>query len=256
MLYSGKLFIGIDLTQGEKVISYSVLNEDLETITLAQGSYQSLLTYLGEQQTSIVGIYGPAQPNQNILTSADRRTQYEIKMGKGRPGNMRVAEYVLKQHKLPTYQTPNTTKDAPAWMQTSFKLYRDLAKLGYQKFSIGTNAGQQMAEVLPEVGFKAWVEGELLTRRSFHGRLQRQLALYEMGINITDPMLYFEEITRYKILQGVLPEEIILPNGTLSALSAAYLAWQTKHQPENITLVGLEIEGQIAIPTELVTNAK
>lgn len=255
MLFSGELYIGIDLTRGEKSICYSALNEDLETITLSQGDYQSLLAYLGGQQNAVLGIYGPARPNLNIMVDAERRSQFLVEMGKGRPGNMRVAEYFLKQHKLPTYQTPNTEQSAPDWMQTSFKLTKHLHKIGYQIYAPGDQADQQFVEVLPEVGFCAWIEGEVLPRKTFHGRMQRQLVLYEFGVRLPDPMGFFEEVTRYKILQGMLPEKLVMSAGILSSLAAAYLAWQARHEPENITLVGLEQEGRIAVPKKAVHDS-
>jgi hypothetical protein len=111
-----------------------------------------------------------------------------------------------------------------------------------------------MVEVLPEVGFCAWIDGEILPRNTFYGRMQRQLVLYELGIRLLDPMSFFEEVTRYKILQGMLPDKIVMKSGMLSALAGAFLAWQTKYEPEKIALVGLEQEGRIGIPANLVKN--
>lgn len=248
MLFSGELYIGIDLTRGEKSITYAALDQDLETVTLTQGDYSSLLAFLGGQQKAVLGICGPAQPNAGILVDAESRTRFLIELGKGRPGNMRVAEYQLRQQKLPVYQTPDSASSAPDWMKTSFKLYKHLLKTGYQAYFAGCHADRQMVETLPEAGYSAWLPGEVLSRNSFHGRLQRQLALYDLGVNLPDPMSFFEEITRFKIMQGALPEKIVFSAGMLSALGAAYLAWQTQHQTGEIALVGIRQEGQIAVP--------
>jgi hypothetical protein len=253
MLFSGELYIGIDLTRGEKSIHYAALNQDLEPITLTQGNYKSLISFLGGQQKAALGIHGPARPNLEILTNAERRSQFLIEMGKGRPGNMRVAEYELKRLNLPTYQTPHDESSAPKWMQTSFRLFEYLKKLNYSNYSPSIDADLQVMEVLPEVSFRAWVDGAILPKNTFYGRMQRQLILYDRGIHLPDPMDFFEEITRFKIRQGILPANTILNNGTLSALGAAYMAWQTRHEPEKIALVGLVQEGQIAVPAKMVT---
>jgi len=253
MLFSGELYVGVNLTRGEKSISYAALNHDLEPVTLAQDDYPSLLAYLGGQQQAVVGVYGPAKPNANILVDAERRSQFLIELSKGRPGNMRVAEYQLKQHKLPTFQTPASEMDAPLWMRTSFKLYRYLHKAGYQDYFVGCQAERQVVEVMPEVGFRAWMEGDLLPRNSFYGRMQRQLILYDLGIDLPDPMQFFEEVTRYKILQGILPDKAVLNVGMLIALGAAFMAWQTQQESEKIALVGLAQEGQIAVPASVLS---
>lgn len=254
MLFSGELYIGIDLKKGEKSISYAALDRDLEPVTLSQGSYNTLISYLAGQQTAVLGINGPAKPNLEILTNAERRSQFLIEMGKGRPGNMRVAEYELKRHHLPAYQTPHEESSAPGWMKTSFKLYSYLQKLNYKNYSPGLDYALQLMEVLPEVGFRAWADGDLLPKSSFYGKMQRQLILYDRGINLPDPMEFFEEITRFKIRQGILPNKALMSSGTLSALGAAYMAWQTQHEPEQIALVGLAQEGQIAVPAKLIAD--
>ena len=251
MLFSGELYVGIDLTRGERSIYYAALDKDLEPVTLAQDDYSSLLAYLGGQQKAVLGVCGPARPNASILVNAESRTQFLIELGKGRPGNMRVAEYFLKQRKLPVYQTPDTVQQAPDWMKTSFKLYQHLQKTGYKEYFVGCQAERQVVEICSEVGYRAWLTGEVLPRNKFYGRMQRQLALYDLGVNLPDPMDFFEEITRFKILQGKLPEKVILSTGLLSALGAAYIAWQTQHQPEEVSLVGIKNEGQIAIPAAL-----
>ena len=76
MLFSGELYIGIDLTRGEKSIHYAALNQDLEPITLTQGNYKSLISFIGGQQKAALGIHGPARPNLEILTNAERRSQF------------------------------------------------------------------------------------------------------------------------------------------------------------------------------------
>ena len=85
----------------------------------------------------------------------------------------------------------------------------------------------------------------LLPRRSLEGRLQRSAILYEQGLQIRDPIDIFEEITRFKLIQGILPLENIYSSKQLDALVAAYLAWMAVNRPGQIAL-----KGEFALPAQ------
>jgi hypothetical protein len=254
MLFSSIVYIGIDPSPGKKSIHYAALSPELDLLARAHGDLNTLLAFLSGQQQAVIAIHGPARPNARILTNADRREQYLIPLSKGRPGNMRVAEYTLRQHGLPVFQTPAKAADAPQWMQTAFKLTEKLGKSGYQPWQPGADHLNQILEVLPELGYRAWLPGQVLPANSLHGRLQRMLALYDLGLKLPDPMSFFEEITRYRLLQGVLPLDTVLSAPALSAMAAAYLAWQAAHQPADLTQVGIPQEGQITLPAALLRD--
>lgn len=254
MLFASIAYIGVDPSPGRRTIHYAALGPDLELLARGAGDLNALMTFLGGHQQAVVAVHGPMQPNHQILTNADRREQYLIPMGKGRPGNMRVAEYNLRQQNLPVFQTPASTKDAPLWMQTSFELYTRLKKAGYHPTQPGSDSPHQFLEVIPELGYLAWLENEILPANTLLGRLQRQLALYERGLDVADPMDFFEEITRFRILQGTLPLEQVPSSPQLSVLAAAYLAWQSHQKPESLAYIGIPQEGQIAIPAELIAE--
>jgi len=61
-------------------------------------------------------------------------------------------------------------------------------------------------------------------------------------------MDFFLEVTRFKLIQGELPDQNIHTIEELNALAAAYIAWQTAHNPDKIDLIGDFNEGQIALP--------
>jgi hypothetical protein len=86
--------------------------------------------------------------------------------------------------------------------------------------------------------FYALIGQKPLPRRSLEGRLQRSAILYEQGLEITDPIEVFEEFTRYKLMQGILPLEKIYSAKELDALAAAYLAWLAINRPGQIVLRG------------------
>ena len=48
--------------------------------------------------------------------------------------------------------------------------------------------------------FSALLHKKLLSRRTLEGRIQRALVLYDQGLQINDPMEFFEEITRYRLI--------------------------------------------------------
>ena len=91
-------------------------------------------------------------------------------------------------------------------------------------------------QYLTKEGSRLWIESSadecfrvfqsnLFSRQSLEGRIQRALILYDEGLQIPDPMDFFEEITRHKILQGVLPNENIYSSRQLDAMMMAYVAW-------------------------------
>jgi hypothetical protein len=79
--------------------------------------------------------------------------------------------------------------------------------------------------------FHALIDQSPLPRRTLEGRLQRCAILYEQGLQIRDPLDVFEEITRYKLMQGILPLEDIYSPKELDALVAAYVAWLAATSP-------------------------
>jgi predicted RNase H-like nuclease len=58
----------------------------------------------------------------------------------------------------------------------------------------------------------------------------------------------FEEITRHRLLQGILPVNDLCSPGELDALVGAYTAWLAATKPDQITLLGDPDEGQIVLP--------
>jgi hypothetical protein len=61
-------------------------------------------------------------------------------------------------------------------------------------------------------------------------------------------MLLFEEITRHRLLKGILPLEPLYSAGELDALAAAYTAWLAALHPDQVTLLGDPQEGQVVLP--------
>ena len=113
-------------------------------------------------------------------------------------------------------------------------LYADLKRkflhAGFKPFSHKSSPKQWM-ETNAQDCFHALSGHKLFPRRALEGRLQRSAILYEQGLQITDPVDMFEEITRYKLVQGILPLENLPSANELDALVAAYLAWMSINRP-------------------------
>ncbi|NWG07923.1 MAG: hypothetical protein HXY35_14705 [Chloroflexi bacterium] len=95
-------------------------------------------------------------------------------------------------------------------------------------------APKQFLETDAQACFRTLIEKPPLPRRTFEGRIQRGLILYDQGLHITDPMDFFEEITRHHMLDGVFPNELLHAASELNALAAAYVAWLAMNEPERV----------------------
>jgi hypothetical protein len=103
-------------------------------------------------------------------------------------------------------------------------------RAGFHPFS-QKSYPKQWLETNAQDCYQALSGHKLLPRRALEGRLQRSAILYEQGLQITDPIDIFEEITRYKLIQGILPMDKLPSSRELDALVAAYLAWMSLNRP-------------------------
>jgi hypothetical protein len=132
-------------------------------------------------------------------------------------------------------------------MQQGFILNKRLKNLDYRTFP-SKDAAHQILEVYPHASFSVMLEILPFPKHTLEGRIQRQLILYSHDLDIPDPMYIFEEITRHRLLQGMLPIEELYQPEELDAMVAAYTAWLAGNEPENISFIGDPREGEIALP--------
>jgi predicted RNase H-like nuclease len=137
-------------------------------------------------------------------------------------------------------------------MRLGFTLYRRLEGLGYCPYP--QDNGRQCLEVYPHASFTVLLGHPPFPKHSLEGRLQRQLILYESDLNLPNPMLFFEEITRHRLLQGVLPVERLYLPEQLDALVAAYTSWLASTHADRVTLLGHEEEGFVVLPSAELKN--
>jgi len=113
---------------------------------------------------------------------------------------------------------------------------KSLSQAGIKQVS--KQGSRQWMDTDSQENFIVLCEGKLLSRRSTEGRIQRALILYDERVQIPDPMDFFEEITRHRLIRGSLPEENTYSVHELNALMSAYTAWIYSNEPRRMHLSG------------------
>ncbi len=249
MLFNDTTFIGIDPTAGKKPMAYAALDQDLRLLALDEGDLDEIAAFVGGQSAAFVGVNSPRRYNQGLMKSETVRANLSPVPRPGRWLGYRVAEYQLRQRNIHIMRTCSETGKCPAWVQVGFDVYRRLESLGCRDFGV-TEAPSQLLEVYPHGAFAALLGQVPFPKTSLEGRLQRQLILHNQGLDIPDPMRVFEEITRYRILQGKLSLEGLYSQDKLDALVAAFTAWMAATHPKEISILGHPDEGQVVLPVQ------
>ncbi len=249
MLFKDSLFIGIDPPSGEKSLTYAALDKDLNLIALGRQDLTGVVAFVGGQKAAHVGVNAPRRLNQGLMKMDSIRDKLNPRPNPGRYTAFRVAEYDLIQKNIRIPRTPDKVDLCSGWMKNGFLLYKRLEELGFYDFPAEGHK-YQMLEVYPHAAYSALLKKIPFLKKTLEGRLQRQLLLHSLSVEVPDPMRLFEEITRYKIIQGELPLDGLFSVEELEALIAAYLAWKAALEPDEITLVGERNEGEIVIPVK------
>ena len=140
--------------------------------------------------------------------------------------------------------TANSKSKSAKSANTNSMFYEQLEKLSFRPYA-AQNETHQWFKADADESFSALLQKKLLSRRTLEGRIQRALVLYDQGLQISDPMEFFEEITRYKLMQGILPLENLYTSNELDALVAAYVAWTTVNKPGQFV-----IKGEFILPSQ------
>ena len=246
-------YIGIDPGAGQRRIAYAALDENLRPMALGGGNFEEVLAYVGGQKQAAVAIAAPPRPNLGLMAQEERRATLEPIPAKGKWKNCRLAEYLLFQRGTRAFITPAKASACKAWMHTGFKLYEKLDGLGFERYPQG-NSLKSLMEAWPAASYAAWIKGTLLPKYSLEGRLQRQLALSDQGVHLPDAMQFFEEITRYRLLLGQLPQDVPYEADELDALVLAYTAYLWVAGSEKIEVIGDPAEGQVAVPRQVMSD--
>jgi hypothetical protein len=240
-------FIGVDPAAGRRPFTYAALDHERKLVVLARGQMEDVLAFASGQSAACVAVNAPSHPNQGVMRQEQVRRRFSPPPRPGRGQDLRLAEYQLRRMHIRVPGTPAQEDLCPNWMHQGFALYRSLEKMGCRAYP-AAQASYQWLEVHPHACFCVLLGRQPFPRRSLEGRLQRQLVLHEQGLGINDPMTFFEEITRYRLLRGSLPFEYIYSAEALDALVAACTAYLAVEHPRQVTLLGSPGEGQIVLP--------
>jgi hypothetical protein len=245
MLFTDSAFIGIDLTSGRKSFTYAALDRDLNLLALAEGEMDDVTAFMAGQSSAAVAINAPSGVNRGLVR--EKINKKMLTPNQIRRAELRLAEFELRERGINVTRTAASSGLCPEWMQAGFELYRKLEKTGFKKYP-EKDAAYQILETNPHACYSVMAGHAPLAKSSLEGRLQRQLILYERGIRIKDPMDFFEEITRYKIVKGDWPMELLYSSEQLDALVAAYTSWLAVNKAEHILMIGDAKEGRIVLP--------
>jgi hypothetical protein len=245
MLFTQTTFIGIDPARGRSPYTYAALDADRNLLALGAGELDDVLAFVGGQSSAYVAVNAPSGPNLGLVRK--KLEKESLASGHSRRVEMRLAEYELRARGVNIPPTPAHRDLCPAWMQTGFALYQRLEKAGCKPYPNKT-VSHQWLETNPHAVFCALLGQAPLPKPKLEGRLQRQLILYEQGVGVRDPMEFFEEITRHRLLGGILPMELVYRPEELDAIAAALVAFLAAEGEEQIEVVGAREEGWIALP--------
>jgi hypothetical protein len=244
MLFDNSAFIGVQPSTRPALFTCAVLDPELNVVALASGDARAVVAHATAQPATTLALNAPARTSRPGTKKSP--LQPGLTPEAGAALGMRAAEYELRQRGIPLRPTEPNEAALPMWVRSALALRRNLTRLGFVAYP-GEGAAHRLLEAHPLVTFTALVGAAPLARQSMEGRLQRALVLYEHGLQIHDPMLFFEEITRHKLLIGQWPAVLPSPD-ELDALSAAYTAYVAAIHPGQLTLVGNRLDGQIAAP--------
>lgn len=247
MLLDTPLFVGIDPCGGRKPFTWAALDKNGRLVSLQEGELEEVLAFLGGLPAALTAVNAPQRPSQGLARRDEPGQNLPALRSAGRSVEMRLAEQRLRERGIQVSLTPARPALCPNWVQLGFELYRRLESLGFRAYP-DSEASHTWFETQPHAVFCALLGQIPLPRPTVEGRLQRQLILYEQGLGIRDPMEYFEELTRHKLLRGALPLEQVYTPEQLDALAAAGTAWLVSRHPEHLIRLGDPAEGQIILP--------
>ncbi len=245
MVLTDSIFIGVDTTSGRKAYSYAALDGEMNVVALADAELDEFASFLDDHKSPVVAINAPSHVNKGLVrVKLEEQGQNPHQL---RGVDLRLAEYELRDRGIAVSATSAREVSCPAWVQAGFELYKKLAGMGFS-FYPDSQAPRQMLETHPHACYCALLGAIPLSKPTLEGRLQRELVLFEHGLRIKDPMTFFEEITRFKLLNGALPVELVHSPEELDALVAAYTAWVAMNKPSDLIQFGSRPEGLISLP--------
>ncbi len=245
MSFTDSVYVGVDTASSHKAFTYAALDRDLNLVALVEAEMEDVTAFLAAQKSATVAINAPSHVNTGLVRKTLEKQSLAPHPLRG--VELRQAEYELHARGIAIGGTAATEALCPPWVQIGFTLYRRLSKFGFKPYPTQGSAYQWM-ETHPHACFCVLLGRNPLPKPTLEGRLQRELILFEHGVRIKDPMNFFEEITRRRLLNGALPMDLVHLPEQLDALAAAYTAWLAAEKPFELTRLGNKQEGFVTLP--------
>jgi hypothetical protein len=240
MLFDQEIFVGVDPAAGNPAFIWVALDIHKEIVACRNGSLDDLIQFIQGIPRVSVAINSPRSPRLHLMDDAFYRQNISPSPRSGRFMDYRVCEYLLRVRNIRILPVPLDVRKATGWMKNAFILYDRLEKIPIIR-TIEVQAHASFCVLLGKIPF---------LKNSLEGRIQRQLVLVDQKVHLPEPMDFFEEITRRRLLQGVLPAGILKSVRELDALVSALTAWQQIYQTERTIALGDPQEGQIILPID------
>ena len=218
------MYFGVDVAAGKRPYTLAEVNQAGELISLTQCTLDEVMTITSRPSVWIA---------VNVLRTAE----------KVKSGEMRVAGREVKSKQLTFQSSPVDLQKTSSCAKNIHLLYSQLVQIPRTD-----DEKARVIKINAVACFKLLMGGQLLPGAGYEGRIQRQLALIYQGIRLKDPMAFYEEITRRRLLQGDLPDHMLYRPAQLNALVAACMARLARQDPQRVAYIGDEADGWIAIP--------
>ena len=240
-------FIGIDLSGARGSFTCAILDDTRRVLFRGEITQTDWQAKLAESSINIAAVTSPITLNEGLMANPARRESLDPHPPASRFTNLRLCEYELITRGFSSTRTPSTVESCTPSLQRALRFSSELAVQGFQRWP-SPGAERQLMEINPDSAYAQLLGDKLNSLRTIEGRIQRQLLLQEEHLNVRDPMIFFEEITRRRLMTGQLPEGILLAPAELNALAAAFCAWSAYTNPTGVTLLGDANEGRIVLP--------
>jgi hypothetical protein len=240
-------YLGIHPSTGKSPLTFCILNRWRKLVEKGSVEADVLIRKIDPQNSYLVCINGPGRLNNGRMNNADVRVSLGLNPTSKQWTNLRQAEYELAKEGIKTSRTPDKLEDCSQSVKLSVNLIQQLDQIGFEAYP-NDDAPKRWMESPAKISFQNLLRMKPFSEKSILGRIQRQLLLCESQLPIQDPMVFFEEVTRYRMLQGNLPMDHIESDVAINAMLMAYIAWMADNRQRQIQIHGESKEGFIVLP--------
>jgi hypothetical protein len=236
-------FVGIEPLATSNGFSFVSLDDTLSLLAIGEGSLKDIFSFLVGQKMVRVAIHAPAYLGTSHSTDSEIQTDEAIPARE-----YRTCEFQLWQKNIPCDFTAVKPGRISAPLRLGYQLIQTLQQYEFS-FSDPSAKQRSLIETCPAACYHQLLN-TAIQQEPLLWRFQHQLILHKLQLPVQDPMIFFEEITRHKLLMGKVSLENILIPEELNAMVSAYTAWLSHHHPEKVTSWGDESDGFLVLPIQ------